>query len=82
MPKDSMPENTSTRYPIDGPKPGPIRVDISWSAQFRLERLASYYDLSHNQMLSQLISQAHQNILNTLSDSQAQDYLYKRLDKI
>ncbi|MBJ3814171.1 hypothetical protein F9C28_04285 [Shimwellia pseudoproteus] len=82
MPQDSMSEGDSSSYPANGPVPAPVNITISWSAQFRLERLASYYNLTNSQMLNHLITLAHQNILSTLSDSQTEEYLYKRLSKI
>ncbi|AFJ45744.1 hypothetical protein [Shimwellia blattae] len=77
MPENSMAQGDNTHYPVSAP----VVVQLSWSAQFRLERLACYHNVTISQMLNQLISSAHQNIINTLDDAHTVAYLHKQLSK-
>ncbi len=70
-----------TRPSQYGPYHMTLTVQVPYSAQFGLERLACYYNLNHSQMLNKLIADAHHELLAKLTDRQADDYLHMQLQE-
>lgn len=79
MPPKTTIESVVSKYSLYTPGQRPMDIKIPYATQFGLERLAHYHDLNCTQMLAQLITRAHRDILSKLNDAQTDAYLHKRL---